>query len=220
MDIFVIIVAGGKGSRMKAAQPKQFLPLKGKAILHHTLEAFHKVDPTFKYIVVLPAEHIDYWKSHCAIKKVSIQHQVVEGGSERFHSVKNALSYVTGKSLVLIHDGVRPLVSKQTIKNVIQTAKEKGNAIPVLPVIETIREKNGSGSITRDRNQFVLVQTPQAFESTLIKKAYEQNFNSGFTDDASVVEHLGETIFMVEGNRENIKVTTPEDLKLAEFWLS
>lgn len=219
MDTYVIIVAGGKGSRMAAAQPKQFLPLNGKAILHHTLEAFHRVDPTFKYIVVLPAEHMDYWKNHCAIKKITIPHQLVEGGSERFHSVKNALSYVAGNALVLIHDGVRPLVSKQTIKNVIQTANTKQNAIPVLSIVDSVREKTNGNSIARDRNNFVTVQTPQGFHSSVIKKAYEQNFHSGFTDDATVVEALGETINLVEGNKENIKITTPADLELAAFYL-
>ena len=213
MTTYVIIVAGGNGSRMMVSTPKQFLPVQGKTILQHTLEAFHKVDPTFKYIVVLPEDQIDWWKSHCVIKKFNLTHQVVAGGSERFHSVKNALANITDKGLVLIHDGVRPCVSKQTIKNVIETAIKFGNAVPCLPVVESLREMENGKNVARDRSRFVTVQTPQAFLSNDIKKAYEQNYDASFTDDATVVERLGMTIHLTEGNRENIKVTTQEDLK-------
>jgi 2-C-methyl-D-erythritol 4-phosphate cytidylyltransferase len=219
LDIYVIIVAGGKGSRMMAAQPKQFLPLKGKSILQHSIEAFHKVDPTYKYIIVLPEEHIGYWQNHCEIKKISIAHKVVKGGSERFNSVKNALNNVPDDALVLIHDGVRPLVSKQTIKRVIEKASKEGNAVPVLPMIESVRKVSGKNSEGVDRSLLFTVQTPQGFSAELIKRAYQTPYDISFTDDASVVERMGVNIHTVEGNRENIKITDAFDLKLAEFYL-
>lgn len=204
---------------MAAAQPKQFLPLKGKSILQHSIEAFHKVDPTYKYIIVLPEEHIAYWQNHCEIKKFRIPHTVIKGGEERFYSVKNALSSIPDNSIVLIHDGVRPLVSKQTIKRVIERVKTEGNAVPVMPIVESVRRVNGMGSESVDRKNLFTVQTPQGFKADIIKKAYNQNFDHLFTDDASVVERMGISIHTVEGNRENIKITEPFDLKLAEFYL-
>jgi len=211
---------------MGAAQPKQFLPLKGKSILQHTIEAFHKVDPTFKYIIVLPEEHIGYWQNHCEIKKFTIAHKVVKGGNERFNSVKNALSNIPDGDLVLIHDGVRPLVSKQTIKRVIEKATKEGNAVPVLPMIDSVRkvsaclpDRQGKNSEGIDRSLLYTVQTPQGFSAELIKRAYQVNYDISFTDDASVVERMGTNILTVEGNRENIKITDAFDLKLAEFYL-
>lgn len=204
---------------MAAAQPKQFLPLKGKSILQHSIEAFHKVDPTYKYIIVLPEEHIGYWQNHCEIKKFSIAHKVVKGGSERFNSVKNALSNVPDDALVLIHDGVRPLVSKQTIKRVIEKATKEGNAVPVLPMIESVRKVSDKNSEAVDRTLLNTVQTPQGFKAEIIKKAYQVNYDISYTDDASVVEKAGINIHTVEGNRENIKITDAFDLKLAEFFL-
>lgn len=200
-----------------AAQPKQFLPLKGKAVLQHTIEAFHKLDPTFKYLVVLPEQHIDYWKSHCAIKKFNVSHTVIPGGDERFYSVRNALQQVPDNSLVLIHDGVRPLVSKATIKRVLDTTIKQGNAIPVMPVVESLRKKERQETVAADRKNYFTVQTPQGFSGALIKKAYTQEFDPTFTDDATVVEKTGAHIHLVEGNRENIKITDPFDLALAEF---
>jgi 2-C-methyl-D-erythritol 4-phosphate cytidylyltransferase len=220
MNTTIILVAGGSGSRMAAAQPKQFLPVHGKAILHHTIEAFHRFDPTFQYLIVLPKEYLDFWKNHSEMKKIPVKQTLVEGGSERFFSVKNALQHVQGKGLVAIHDGVRPMVNKHTIRYCLETAREKGNAIPVLPVVDSLREVRGDQSYPMDRNRFRLVQTPQCFDVDLIKRAYQQEFDPLFTDDASVVEKLGIPIHLVEGNRENIKITTPFDLKLAEMLLS
>ncbi|HLP14087.1 MAG TPA: 2-C-methyl-D-erythritol 4-phosphate cytidylyltransferase [Flavobacteriales bacterium] len=219
MNTYVIIVAGGKGSRMSAAQPKQFLPIKGKAILQHTLEAFHKVDPTFKYIVVLPEQHIEYWNNHCVMKKFPVKHTVIKGGDERFHSVRNAVESITGNGIVLIHDGVRPLVSKQTIKRVIETTQKSGNAVPVLPVVESLRKNELNTSVSVDRKNMFTVQTPQGFTVDVIKEAYRLPFDSTVTDDAGLVERCGIKINTVEGNRENIKITDPFDLKLAEFYL-
>jgi 2-C-methyl-D-erythritol 4-phosphate cytidylyltransferase len=205
---------------MKAVQPKQFLPLKGKAVLQHTIEAFHQVDPTFKYIVVLPQQHIDYWQSHCTIKKFGVKHTVVAGGEERFFSVRNALQQIPDDSIVLIHDGVRPLVSKQTIKQVIGATQKTGNAVPVMPVIESLRRQEHDQSVAVDRKNYVTVQTPQGFTGHIIKKAYQQEYDPAFTDDASVVERTGIHINLVEGNRENIKITDAFDLQLAEFLMS
>jgi len=199
-------------------QPKQFLPLKGKAILQHTLEAFHKVDPTFKYIVVLPEQHIEYWNNHCAMKKFPVQHTVVKGGEERFHSVRNALESITGKGIVLIHDGVRPLVSKQTIKRVIETTQKSGNAIPVLPVTESLRKHELNVSQAVNRKNMYTVQTPQGFTVEMIKEAYRLPYDGTVTDDAGLVEKCGVKINIVEGNRENIKITDQFDLKLAELF--
>lgn len=202
---------------MAAAQPKQFLPLKGKSVLQHTLEAFHKVDPTFKYIVVLPPQHIDYWESHCRIKQILIPHTVVAGGDERFYSVRNAVQRITGQALVLVHDGVRPLVSKQTIKRVLEKTAQAGNAIPAIPVVESLRRVSGTASESVDRSAYYTIQTPQGFSADILRKAYQQEYDALFTDDASVVERSGVHINLVEGNRENIKLTDAFDLKLAEF---
>lgn len=204
---------------MKAGQPKQFLPIAGKTILQHTLEAFHRYDPTFKYIIVLPKESIDFWKNHSSMKKINIPHTVVEGGKERFYSVKNALNTIKGNGIVAIHDGVRPLVSKQTLKNCFEGVKKHGNAVPVINVVESIRMLDGDCSVASSRNKIRIVQTPQCFEVNRIKKAYEQEFSPEFTDDATVLEKTGEKINLVEGNRENIKITSPFDMKLAEFFM-
>lgn len=220
MSDYVIIVAGGSGTRMQSQEPKQFLPLAGKAILHHTIEAFHKYDPTFKYIVALPKEYIEYWKSHSALKKVPGEQILVEGGAERFYTVKNALEHVKGPGIVLIHDGVRPLVSKQTIKNCIEKAKVFGNAVPVIPIVDSVRHVHDNGSHPVNRHHLRIVQTPQCFDIGLLKKAYDSEFLSSFTDDASVIEHFGAKIHLVDGNQENIKITTPYDMQLAEFLLA
>ena len=205
---------------MRASQPKQFLPVAGKAILHHTLEAFHRVSPTFRYIVVLPEEHIDYWKNHSSIKKIPVEQTLVAGGAERFFSVQNALQCVGSSGIVAIHDGVRPLVSKKTIRSCIEKAKDYGNAIPVLPVADSFRQVQGDHSIAIDRSSLRIVQTPQCFEINLLRRAYDTAFLPHYTDDATVVERLGIKINLVEGNNENIKITTPEDIKLAEFYLA
>lgn len=217
-ETYIIIVGGGVGSRMQAGQPKQFLPLNGKTILQHTLEAFHAFDPTFKYVVVLPESSIDFWKSHVKIKKISIPHTIVEGGKERFHSVRNALASINGKGMVAIHDAVRPFVSKQTLKNCFEGVKKFGTAIPVIEVSDSIRIVTANGSDTVNRSLVKRVQTPQCFLLPEIKKAYEQEYNPKFTDDASVAEGIGMKINLVEGNPENIKITTPFDMELAEVF--
>lgn len=217
----VIIVGGGVGQRMQSKQPKQFLPVKDKSILQHTLEAFHAFDPTYSYTVVLPHENIDFWKNHVGIKKINISHHVISGGEERFHSVKNALNSIALSSnddVVMVHDAVRPFVSKQTLKNCWNGLKEKGNAVPAIEVNDSIRVITAMGSESINRAMVRRIQTPQCFRLADLKKAYDQPYNPKFTDDASVAESIGIKINLVEGNPENIKITTPFDLKLAEIF--
>lgn len=211
-----LIVAGGKGLRMGGDLPKQFLPIAGKPVLMHTLEAFHRFDPEMNLIIVLPVAQQDYWRELCAKHRFTVKHTVADGGENRFHSVKNGLSFVpSGSGLVGVHDGVRPFVSQEVIARCYETAVVKKAVIPVIDVVETVRHITGEGSETVSRSDYKLVQTPQVFDADLLKKAYAQDFNPFFTDDASVVEAVGEHITLVEGNRENIKITTPFDLKIA-----
>ena len=216
MKKYIIIVAGGSGSRMGSATPKQFLELLGLPILMHTLKKFQQSIADGEIILALPEKEQSTWQSLCEKYHFDVPHQIVNGGESRFHSVQNALQKVKGKSIVAIHDGVRPLVRKTVINNCIQSAEKFGAAIPTLPMQESIRKISDNGSQTADRSQFVLVQTPQCFQSDIILKAYQQTYQNSFTDDASVVEQLGHKIYLVEGNKENIKITTPEDLKMAE----
>ena len=216
MKKYIIIVAGGSGSRMGLATPKQFLELLGLPILMYTLKQFQQSITDEEIILALPEKEQSTWKSLCEKHNFDVPHQIVNGGESRFHSVQNALQKVKEKSIVAIHDGVRPLVSQTVIKNCIQSAEKFGAAIPTLPMQDSIRKISDDGSQIADRNQFVFVQTPQCFHSEVILKAYQQEYHSSFTDDASVVEQLGYKIYLVEGNKENIKITTPEDLKMAE----
>ena len=212
----VIIIAGGKGLRMQTETPKQFIELQGKPILMHTMNVFFKYDNNISIILVLPADQIDYWKQLCEQHHFSILHMIVEGGETRFHSVRNGLKHAQDNSLIAIHDGVRPLVNVETIECCFDAATQYGNAVPVVDLVDSVRMVKGSESEIIDRNKLRLVQTPQVFDSQLLLKAYEQAFNPSFTDDASVVETLGTKIHLVEGNRENIKITTPIDIAVAE----
>lgn len=215
MEKFALIVAGGSGTRMKGKLPKQFLELNGTPVLMHTFEAFLKYDRTIRFILVLPENQLINWKKLCVKYNFNVEHALVSGGETRFHSVKNGLSEIDEDGIVFIHDGVRPLVSVQTIKNCFATAHEKGNALPVIAPSESVREVTGQNSRAVNRAQFVLVQTPQTFKVSTIKKAYEQDFQKKFTDDASVLENTGQKINLVEGNRSNVKITYPEDLLVA-----
>jgi 2-C-methyl-D-erythritol 4-phosphate cytidylyltransferase len=219
MKKFAIIVAGGSGSRMGSEIPKQFLELCGKPVLMHTIRVFHDFDPEIKIILVLPEDQKQFWKGLCLKHSFSLQHQVAAGGNIRFHSVLNGLSQIEGEGIVFIHDGVRPLVSPATLYRCLETAQKFGNAIPVLPVNESLRKQEGDQNISVDRSQYFSVQTPQTFGSWQILEAYKQDFDPAFTDDASVAEKAGFPIQMVEGNRENIKITTPIDLIVAEALL-
>jgi 2-C-methyl-D-erythritol 4-phosphate cytidylyltransferase len=219
MKKFVIIVAGGSGSRMGTEIPKQFLELCGKPVLMHTISVFHDFDPESKIILVLPEDQLPFWEGLCLKHSFSLVHQVVSGGKTRFHSVQNGLSQIDGEGIVFIHDGVRPLVSRETLGRCLETAQESGNAIPVLPVTESLRKLEGDQNISVDRSQYFSVQTPQTFRSDQILEAFKQDFDQAFTDDASVAEKAGFSIHMVEGNLENIKITTPTDLIIAEALL-
>ncbi|WP_320908002.1 2-C-methyl-D-erythritol 4-phosphate cytidylyltransferase [Bacteroides nordii] len=214
MTYTVLIVAGGKGLRMGSDLPKQFLPIGGKPVLMHTIEAFYHFDRTMKIILVLPQEQQTYWQELCAKHSFVIEHTVVDGGETRFHSVKNGLACVNS-GLVGVHDGVRPFVSPEVIKRCYELAAIKKAVIPVIDVVETVRHITETGSETVSRNDYKLVQTPQVFDAELLKQAYAQEYTPFFTDDASVVEAMGIPVCLVEGNRENIKITTPFDLKIS-----
>lgn len=216
MKTFALILAGGKGLRMGTDLPKQFLLLAGKPVLMHTLEAFYKSDPQIEIILVLPAEHQTYWSELCTKFTFTVKHQVVSGGAVRFDSVRNGLKLIKEEGLIAVHDGVRPLVSSELIRKCFEAAMEKGAVIPVFELTESIRRIKGSRSYAEDRNLFRSVQTPQTFRSEILQKAYEQPFREVFTDDASVVEAAGYEITLVDGARENIKITNPQDLLLAE----
>jgi len=212
---YVLIVAGGKGLRMNNELPKQFVTLNGKPILMYTLEAFYTYNPDIRIILVLPSAQKDYWSRLCKELHFLLPHVIVDGGESRFHSVKNGLAMVQEPGLVAVHDGVRPFVSQTVISHCFEMAQQKRAVIPVLDSIDTIRQLVDGGSVTVDRNIYKTVQTPQVFESELLQEAYCQEYNTSFTDDASVVEAMGVPVFLVPGNRENIKITTPFDLKIA-----
>ena len=217
MKKYIIIVAGGKGLRMGGDIPKQFLPVCGKPVLMRTLEAFHAYDASIHLILVLPVSQQAYWKQLCEEYQFNLAHEIADGGETRFHSVKNGLALIKEDGLVGVHDGVRPFVSQEVIARCYDEALSLKAVIPVIDVVETVRHLTEGGSETVPRDQYKLVQTPQVFDVALLRRAYEQTYTDMFTDDASVVEALGEKVYLVEGNRENIKLTTPFDLKLAEL---
>lgn len=216
MKDYVIVVAGGKGLRMGGDIPKQFLPVKGKPVLMRTLEAFYAYNPHLVLILVLPVDQQMYWKELCAVYDFTLPHLIADGGETRFHSVKNGLALVDEEGLVGVHDGVRPFVSQEVIRTCYQEAARKEAVIPVVEVVETLRRLEESDSETVPRDRYRLVQTPQVFTASLLKQAYAQPYSPMFTDDASVVEAAGHTVHLTPGNRENIKLTTPFDLKVAE----
>ena len=271
---YAIVVAGGKGLRMGTDLPKQFLPIGGIPVLMRTLEAFKRAIDDIHIVLVLPADQQSFWSELCLRHSFTLPHTIATGGETRFHSVKNGLkslgpspnpspvmegSFKGEGSLVAVHDGVRPFVSEDVISRTFEAARDHGAAVPVVPVVETLRQilpsqkfasplgdelggrllpslarlaetldpsRTGEGSgeglsssLTVDRSLFRLVQTPQTFQLPLLLKAYEQPYRDTFTDDASVVEALGHPITLVEGNRENIKITTPFDLAVAEALL-
>ena len=213
MKKIALIVAGGIGERMNSAIPKQFLLLKGTPILMHTLKQFSH----FKEIVlVLPSPQFDYWYSLCDTYNFTLKNTLVAGGETRFHSVKNGLGKVDDESIVAIHDGVRPLISTSLINSLISQAKKGTGTIPIVPVKDSIRKVDGENSTHIDRSKLYKVQTPQCFFSSNIKKAYTQEVSEHFTDDASVFESNGGKITTIIGEERNLKITTKEDLKIAE----
>lgn len=216
----VIIVAGGKGLRMGADQPKQFMAVGGKPILMHTIEAFYKFDKSIRIIIALAKDYRDHWSNLCKAYGFPIYHEVVDGGETRFHSVKNALELV-GEGSVAVHDAVRPFASKDLLNRCFSLVKEHNAIVPVIDVTDSLREITDEiDSNIVDRSKFKLVQTPQIFDVKLLKSAYDTDFSDLFTDDASVVEAFGHKIFLTEGEKTNIKITTPFDLQLAKVILA
>lgn len=225
MKKFVLIVAGGKGLRMGGELPKQFIPFAGKPVLMHTLEAFHRWDASAGLVLVLPEGHRAYWEMLCREIGCRTPHRIAPGGATRFESVRNGLALLEEeitkasageKVLIGVHDGVRPFVSADVIAACFEEAARSGAAVPVVPMIDSLREGDAAGSRPVDRSRYFAVQTPQVFDGALLRAAYRQPFSPRFTDDASVVEAMGEKVKMVAGSRENIKLTTPFDLRLAE----
>jgi len=214
MKDYVIIVAGGKGLRMGGEVPKQFLPVGGLPVLMRTILRFREYSPGLGIIVVLPKTQQDYWQSLCRQHQFNVDYQLADGGRTRFHSVQNGLALIADEAegVVGVHDGVRPFVSVAVIARCYEEARHTGAAIPVVPVVETLRGPQG----VVPREDYRLVQTPQCFDIQLLKAANRQPYREAFTDDASVVEAYGHTVTLVDGNRENIKITTPADLRMAE----
>ena len=218
MKKYIIIVAGGKGLRMGGEIPKQFLPIGGKPVLMRTMEAFHAFDAEIQIVLVLPVAQQAYWKELCEQYAFTLPYRLADGGETRFHSVKNGLDTIPTdeEALVGVHDGVRPFVSAEVIARCYAEAARVGAVVPVTDVVETVRHlEDGRRSTTVNRDEYKLVQTPQVFSLALLKQAYAQPYVPAFTDDASVVEALGHEVTLVQGNRENIKITTPFDLVVA-----
>lgn len=205
---------------MNAGIPKQFILLNNLPVLMHTINAFYNYSKKINIVLVLPKTTFATWNELCKKHNFQIPHQLVKGGKTRFQSVKNGLAVINEECLVAVHDGVRPFVKNKVIENCFETAEKLGNAVPVIPINESIREIRNSQNLPADRENFRIVQTPQIFHSSQIKKAYEQDFCENFTDDAGVVESTGIKINLVEGNHENIKITRAVDIKIAEAFLN
>ncbi len=224
--VYVIITAGGVGKRMGGNIAKQFLEIEGKPILLRTMEMFMALPFKVEFILVLPNEYKEYWKSYCLENNLWFKHILVSGGITRFHSVRNALEFVPDGAVVAVHDGVRPFVPKKMLEELLQydlDGCDAAGVIPVMPSIESMRckildnEGHLVGSKCVDRDKYIFVQTPQVFDSTRLKEAYKQAYSPTFTDDASVVESKGYKVQLSQGSRFNIKITTPEDLQMGEI---
>lgn len=215
----VIIVAGGSGRRMGATLPKQFMMLGNEPILAHSINRIHEALPAAEIVVVLPEEHIALWRNIAARFDIA-HHKITSGGTERFYSVKNGLKELSDEvKIIAVHDAVRPLASKKLIIKLILEAEKNIAVIPVVAPVDSFRKIEGDNSKIIDRSSLRIVQTPQVFDATILRRAYEQDFSSTFTDDASVVEAIGEKITLCEGERGNIKITTPEDMVIASALL-
>ena len=218
MDRYAIIVAGGVGKRMKSETPKQFMPLAGKPILFHSINAFYNCFNDIEIIIPLPKEFYGEWEKLCEEHNFTIKHKLAEGGETRFYSVKHSLSLINDneEAVVGIHDAARPLIKKETILELYKAAEETGNAIPVVAINDSVREINKLSSKPIDRHNLCLVQTPQCFKAEIIKRAYRQEYKLYITDDATVAESIEEKINLIDGDPNNIKITTPTDLLIAE----
>lgn len=220
-NYYAIIVAGGSGNRMQQDIPKQFLLLNEKPVLMHTMEAFYRCILGPEILLVLNIGQHDYWKRLCERYNFNLPHRVVEGGEQRFHSVKNALEAIKGEGIVAVHDAVRPLISTELITIAYQVADEKGNCVAGITPTDSVRRtlENGENEVI-NRDELTLIQTPQTFDVQLLKNAYHTPYVEGFTDDASVVGNAGVKINLIAGERENIKITYPEDLQFASLIMS
>lgn len=218
-DKGVIIVAGGSGKRFGSDLPKQFLEINGRPVLMHTIQQFFNAFPNIKIVVVLPEKHHETWAKLCDDHQFEIEHEVVQGGKERFNSVKNGLAKVPDCEIVGVQDGVRPLVSEKLIHTCYETAFRYGACVPAIPVTDSLRKGNVTDNKPISRNGLFRIQTPQVFRNSWLQSAYEQTYHDSFTDDASVVEKAGHKIILVNGEESNFKITKQEDLKLAEFYL-
>ena len=219
-SVHAIVVAGGSGTRMKTTVPKQFHVLLEKPILIHTLEAFFKADPQISIVLVLPISYLEMGQSLIAEYLPSSSIQCVVGGETRFHSVKNGLAAIPSDAIVMVHDAVRCLLTSDLINRCIEQAKLKGSAIPAIASKDSVRLLKNDKSIAIPRDEVRLVQTPQTFESSMLKEAFLQDYQEGFTDEASVVESMGEQVHLIEGEEQNIKITYPVDLLVAELILT
>jgi 2-C-methyl-D-erythritol 4-phosphate cytidylyltransferase len=220
MNNYAIIVAGGSGSRMRSDVPKQFLLLNGLPVLMHTINAFHNCRAQPQIIVVLPADSHDYWNTLCTAHNFDVPHQLISGGETRFHSVKMGLGLIDDEhAVVAVHDAVRPLVTKDIIDDSYECAVKYGNAIVAIKSRDSVRQIKENRSMSLARDEIYLIQTPQTFQSAQLKQAYQQPYQANFTDDASVVEQTGVNINLIGGSYQNIKITFPEDIAIAEFLL-
>lgn len=213
---YAIIVAGGAGTRFGGETPKQFCLIDDKPVLWYAAKPFLELSFPVEIIIVLPAKYTEYWQELCLSKNIVFTHKIVAGGITRFHSVKNALKHVKEDGIVAVHDGVRPLISKDFIEYLFRLAEESGAVVPVVKPADSLRKADGSGSHPVDRGDYMLVQTPQVFSSRLLLRAYEQPYMTGFTDDATVAEYAGNKIFLAEGLTRNIKITRQDDLEVAK----
>ena len=228
-ELYVIVTAGGVGRRMGGNMAKQFLELEGKPVLLRTIEMLRNALPAVNIILTLPQEYKEYWRNYCFENNLWFRHTVVSGGITRFHSVKNALEHVPQGAVVAVHDGVRPFVPKEMLHTLLNYDFAKENVagvIPVMPSIESMRmwtygqDGMPDGSKTVNRDEYMFVQTPQVFDSTILKECYKKPYSPEFTDDASVVESCGYKVATAPGSKFNIKLTTPEDLVMARIFLS
>lgn len=217
---YVIIVAGGSGSRMQSIVPKQFLLLNGLPVLMHTINAFYNSQTQPQIIVALTTDSHVYWNELCLTHDFHIPHQLVDGGETRFHSVKKGLGLITDENaIVAVHDAVRPLIGKEIIDESYDCALKYGNAIVAIKSRDSVRQIKDNRSISLPRDEIYLIQTPQTFQVAQLKQAYQQSYQPNFTDDASVVEQTGVNINLIGGSYQNIKITFPEDIAIAEFLL-
>ena len=214
----VIITAGGIGRRMRSSLPKQFMLVNEKPILMYTIDQFYRFDPKMEILLTLPEEWLNYWESLLAEYDFKIPHRVIVGGKERYNSIKNALKKCSGE-IIAVHDGVRPLVDEETIKNCFKEAEENGAAIPVVAIVDSLRRKKGDSTEVVNRKDYIIVQTPQCFKREILIEAYNLPFHEGITDDASLVEEAGYKIGTITGHESNIKITTQSDLKYAGMFL-